>query len=37
LDRIGEVVEFNKVDGTTVATKIVDPVIYDKEGEKQNV
>ncbi|PSL21697.1 sarcosine oxidase subunit alpha family protein [Shimia abyssi] len=36
-DRTGEVVEFNKVDGTTVAAKIVDPVFYDKEGEKQNV
>ncbi|SMX34433.1 sarcosine oxidase subunit alpha family protein [Actibacterium lipolyticum] len=36
-DRMGEVVEFNKVDGTTVAAKIVDPVFYDKEGEKQNV
>ncbi|SIT80479.1 sarcosine oxidase subunit alpha [Yoonia rosea] len=36
-DRIGEVIEFNKVDGTTVQAKIVDPVVYDKEGEKQNV
>lgn len=36
-DRMGEVLEFNKVDGTTVAAKIVDPVFYDKEGEKQNV
>ncbi len=36
-DRMGEVIEFNKVDGTTVAAKIVDPVFYDKEGEKQNV
>ncbi|KQB98566.1 sarcosine oxidase subunit alpha [Loktanella sp. 1ANDIMAR09] len=36
-DRIGEVIEFNKVDGTTVRAKIVDPVVYDKEGEKQNV
>ena len=37
LDRMGEVIEFNKVDGTTVRAKIVDPVFYDKEGEKQNV
>ncbi len=36
-ERMGEVIEFNKVDGTTVAAKIVDPVFYDKEGEKQNV
>jgi sarcosine oxidase subunit alpha len=36
-DRIGEVIEFNKVDGTTVRARIVDPVVYDKEGEKQNV
>ncbi len=36
-ERMGEVLEFNKVDGTTVAAKIVDPVFYDKEGAKQNV
>ncbi len=36
-DRMGEVLEFNKVDGTTVRAKIVDPVVYDPEGEKQNV
>ena len=36
-ERIGEVLDFNKVDGTTVAAKIVDPVFYDKEGAKQNV
>ncbi|MFA8443772.1 sarcosine oxidase subunit alpha family protein, partial [Yoonia sp.] len=36
-ERMGEVLEFNKVDGTTVRAKIVDPVFYDKEGEKQNV
>jgi sarcosine oxidase subunit alpha len=36
-DRMGEVLEFNKVDGTTVTAKIVDPVFYDKEGAKQNV
>jgi sarcosine oxidase subunit alpha len=36
-DRMGEVIEFNKIDGTTVRAKIVDPVFYDKEGEKQNV
>ena len=36
-DRMGEVIEFNTVEGGTVAAKIVDPVFYDKEGEKQNV
>jgi len=36
-DRMGEVIAFNKVDGTTVKTKIVDQVFYDKDGEKQNV
>ncbi len=36
-DRMGEAIEFGLIDGTTVAAKIVDPVFYDKEGEKQNV
>ncbi len=36
-DRMGETVEFNTVDGTTVSAKIVSPVFYDPEGEKQNV
>ncbi len=36
-DRMGEVIEFNKVDGGTIKTKIVDQVFYDKDGEKQNV
>ncbi|OAN81181.1 sarcosine oxidase subunit alpha [Jannaschia sp. EhC01] len=36
-DRMGETVQFNKVDGSTVAAKIVNPVFYDPEGEKQNV
>ncbi|WP_127111654.1 sarcosine oxidase subunit alpha family protein [Shimia sediminis] len=36
-DRMGEVIEFNKVDGTTVKAEICDPVFYDKDGEKQNV
>jgi sarcosine oxidase subunit alpha len=36
-DRMGEVIEFAKVDGTLVKTKIVDQVFYDKEGAKQNV
>lgn len=36
-DRMGEVIEFNKVDGTMVAAKIVDAVFYDPKGDKQNV
>jgi len=31
------VIEFNKVDGTLVPAKIVNPVFFDPEGEKQNV
>ena len=37
LSRMGETVEFNTLSGKTVAAKVVDPVFYDKEGEKQNV
>ncbi len=37
LKRMGEVVEFNTVSGGTVRARVVDPVFYDKEGEKQNV
>ncbi|MFV2052203.1 sarcosine oxidase subunit alpha family protein [Aliiroseovarius sp. YM-037] len=36
-DRMGETVEFGLIDKTTVKAKIVDPVVYDKDGEKQNV
>ncbi|GAW33395.1 aminomethyltransferase [Roseovarius sp. A-2] len=36
-DRMGEVLEFPKVDGGIVKAKIVDQVFYDKDGEKQNV
>jgi len=35
--RMGEVLDFPKVDGDIVKARIVDPVFYDKEGEKQNV
>ncbi|MCL4066800.1 sarcosine oxidase subunit alpha family protein [Pseudomonas sp. GX19020] len=36
--RMGEVVEFTAMTGgVSVAAKVVDPVFYDKEGEKQNV
>ena len=34
--RMGEVVEMNKVDGSTVKARIVDPVFFDKAGDKQN-
>ena len=36
-DRMGEVLEFPRVDGTVVRARITDPVFFDKEGEKQNV
>jgi sarcosine oxidase subunit alpha len=36
-DRMGEVLEFPKVGGGSVMARIVDPVVYDKDGEKQNV
>ncbi|MCX7565024.1 sarcosine oxidase subunit alpha family protein [Sulfitobacter sp. F26169L] len=36
-DRMGEVLEFPGTDGKTYSARIVDPVFYDKEGEKQNV
>ena len=36
-DRMGDIITFPKVDGSEVQAKIVDPVFYDKDGEKQNV
>ncbi|MGB7243538.1 MAG: sarcosine oxidase subunit alpha family protein [Sulfitobacter sp.] len=36
-DRMGEVLEFPGTDGVTYNARIVDPVFYDKAGEKQNV
>jgi len=36
-DRMGEVIDFPGTDGKTYHARIVDPVFYDKEGEKQNV
>ncbi|QMU57396.1 MAG: sarcosine oxidase subunit alpha family protein [Boseongicola sp.] len=36
-DRMGEVLDFPKIDGEVVKAKIVDPVFFDPEGEKQNV
>jgi sarcosine oxidase subunit alpha len=36
-DRMGEIVEFPGTDGKSYKAKIVDPVFFDKDGEKQNV
>ena len=36
-DRMGEVLEFPGTDGKTYKARIVSPVFYDPEGEKQNV
>jgi sarcosine oxidase subunit alpha len=36
-DRMGEVLEFPRVDGTVMRAEIVDAVFFDKDGEKQNV
>ncbi|ETX14341.1 sarcosine oxidase subunit alpha [Roseivivax halodurans JCM 10272] len=35
--RMGEEIEFNKVDGGTIRTRITSTVFFDAEGEKQNV
>ncbi|SHG79714.1 sarcosine oxidase subunit alpha [Cognatiyoonia sediminum] len=36
-NRMGEVISFTNIGGEPIRTKIVDPVVYDKDGEKQNV
>lgn len=36
-DRMGDVIDIPKVDGTVIKAKIVSPVFFDPEGEKQNV
>jgi sarcosine oxidase subunit alpha len=36
-ERMGEEIEFSQIGGGTVKARIVDPVFYDKDGEKQNV
>ncbi|WP_417603711.1 sarcosine oxidase subunit alpha family protein [Primorskyibacter flagellatus] len=36
-ERMDEVIDFTHVEGFTVPARIVDPVFYDPEGEKQNV
>ena len=36
-DRLGEILNFERVNGEVVSATIVDPVFYDKSGSKQNV
>ena len=36
-DRMGEVIDFPGTDGISHHAKIVSPVFYDPDGEKQNV
>jgi len=36
MDRLGDVVEFNTLTTATVKARVVDPVFYDKDGEKGN-
>jgi sarcosine oxidase subunit alpha len=36
-ERMGETLEFTKLDGGRIKARIVDPVFYDKEGTKQDV
>ncbi|MFT7594622.1 MAG: sarcosine oxidase subunit alpha [Paracoccaceae bacterium] len=36
-DRLGDLLDFPGTDGKTYTAKIVDPVFYDKDGEKANV
>ena len=36
-DRMGVVLDFTNIDGEPIKARIVDPVFYDPEGEKQNV
>ncbi|MFO6463349.1 sarcosine oxidase subunit alpha family protein [Jannaschia sp. KMU-145] len=36
-DRMGEVLHFTRIGQAPVAARIVDPVFFDREGEKQNV
>ncbi len=36
-ERMGETLEFTKLDGGRIKARIVDPVFYDKEGKKQDV
>jgi sarcosine oxidase subunit alpha len=35
--RVGEVISFTKIGTSPVEAKIVSPIFFDPEGEKQNV
>ncbi|WP_426033571.1 sarcosine oxidase subunit alpha family protein [Cypionkella sp. TWP1-2-1b2] len=37
MERLGDVVEFTTITGGVVKARVVDPVFYDKDGEKNNV
>ena len=37
LDRLEEIIDFSISDEKVIRARVVDPVFYDKEGEKQNV
>jgi sarcosine oxidase subunit alpha len=37
LDRVEEIIDFSISDEKVIRARVVDPVFYDKEGEKQNV
>ena len=37
VERMGEIIDFPGTEGATFRARIVDPVFYDKDGEKQNV
>jgi len=36
-DRMGEILNFPDLSGNEVKVKLVDPVFYDKNGDRQNV
>ncbi|MEO1563803.1 MAG: sarcosine oxidase subunit alpha family protein [Pseudomonadota bacterium] len=36
-DRMGDVIDFPELNGNIIKARIVDPVFYDNDGEKQNV
>ncbi|KAA2312715.1 sarcosine oxidase subunit alpha family protein [Pseudooceanicola sediminis] len=37
MTRMGDIVQVTRISGNAVAAKVVDPVFYDKAGDKQNV
>ena len=36
MDRVGEIIDFSVADEKVISARVVDPVFYDPEGEKQN-